>query len=535
MSEAAADLAPGTMYGRYRIRQRMAAGGMATVYVAQLEGAAGFGKLVALKRIHPHLAHEEEFVRMFLDEARLTSRIDHANVCAVTDFGQAAGTYFLAMELLHGESFSSVVRTSAKRNVTPTWRARLFAKVLVDVCEGLHAAHELVDDHGASMSVVHRDVSPQNLFVTHDGVGKVLDFGIAKARHRLQDETAGVIKGKYAYMSPEQARGGSVDRRTDVWALGVVAWETLTGKRLFRRETEMETLFAVASDEVPPPSRHAPELEAFDAAVLRCLQRDPEARFQTARELGRALTSAAASLGGIPSQSDVADRMVELFPDAATKRLRLEAMAPGAPIGPAPAPTLVPVAAQSEPEERAPPPASRLWVVALALFAILGAGITWVATDGTPTVLERTPPRSAPLDARVEADAAETTPDAGADLEDAATPPDAHAAPARRTTSRITPEVMVAVEPETAPTTPSLEPPATSPAPAAVGEGSFRIRGQVRIDVLRIDGISRNPIATHRLDAGEHDIVVVGSDGVERARRITVVPDERVTLDVPWW
>ena len=249
MTEASAELQPGTRYGRYRIRRQLAAGGMATVYVAQLDGAAGFGKLVALKRIHPHLANELEFVRMFLDEARLTSRITHANVCSVTDFGEQDGTFFLAMELLHGESFSAVLRACLRAKIPAIERARLFVKLLADACEGLHAAHELRDDHGLPMQVVHRDVSPQNLFVTHDGVAKVLDFGIAKARHRLQDETSGQIKGKFAYMSPEQVRGGVLDRRTDVWALGVVAWEMLAGKRLFRRETEMETMFAINAGE----------------------------------------------------------------------------------------------------------------------------------------------------------------------------------------------------------------------------------------------------------------------------------------------
>ena len=137
---------------------------MATVYVAQLDGAAGFGKLVALKRIHPHLAGEVEFVRMFLDEARLTSRISHSNVCAVTDFGEQDGTFYLAMELLHGESFAAVLRACLRSSIPAVERARLFVKLLSDACEGLHAAHELRDDRGAAMEVVHRDVSPQNLF-----------------------------------------------------------------------------------------------------------------------------------------------------------------------------------------------------------------------------------------------------------------------------------------------------------------------------------------------------------------------------------
>src|SRR5262245_21397103 len=261
--------------GRYQLMLELASGGMATVYLARVAGAAGFEKLVALKRIHAHLAKQQKFTEMFLDEARIAARIGHPNVCDVFDFGEADGTYYLAMEYLLGETVSRLMR---KRTHDPSpWTSHelaLLARIVAEAAQGLHAAHELRDDRGEPMHVVHRDVSPQNLFVTYDGAAKVVDFGIARARGRIHDTTTGSIKGKYAYMSPEQVKNQTLDRRTDVWALGAILWEMLTRKRLFRRDSEVDTLMAVNDEAIAPPSSVRSDVPtSFDPIVMGALTR----------------------------------------------------------------------------------------------------------------------------------------------------------------------------------------------------------------------------------------------------------------------
>ena len=280
-------------FGRYRLRYQIASGGMATVYLARAGGPAGFDKPVAIKRMHPHLARRPPFVQMFLDEARISSRVNHPNVCSVFDFGEVHGSYYMAMEYLVGEPLTVVLATLARTGEfdTPRWRA-LAARIVSDACEGLHAAHDLRDGEGRPMSVVHRDVSPSNLFVTFDGAVKVVDFGVAKAEGRLHQTTTGTLKGKFAYMAPEQVQGADVDRRADVWSLGVCLWEMLSCQRLFRRKTEMETMNAIIRDPIASPSELVEGVpEELSRITLRALSRDATKRHQSARELGRALAS----------------------------------------------------------------------------------------------------------------------------------------------------------------------------------------------------------------------------------------------------
>jgi len=308
----------GTQLGRYYLAAQVASGGMATVFLATVSGPGGFEKVNAVKRIHPHLAEEEAFVEMFLDEARIASRIHHANVCQVFDFGESDGTYFIAMEYLMGEPLSRTMKT-VRKNFEQLDSARLpmiACKIIADACEGLHAAHELKGRDGASLEVVHRDVSPQNLFVTFDGNVKVVDFGIASASDRVHHTTAGQVKGKFSYMAPEQSRGGALDRRADVWALGVVLWEMLTLRRLFRRDTTVATLTAMLGEPIPPPSAYRPSLdERLDEIVLKALSRDPDQRYPTAREFGRDLSRYAGSTGEPADAAELAEWMDEIFPD----------------------------------------------------------------------------------------------------------------------------------------------------------------------------------------------------------------------------
>ncbi|MEL7371045.1 MAG: serine/threonine-protein kinase, partial [Myxococcota bacterium] len=213
---------PGTWVGRYEICLKLADGGMATVYLARMVGPAGFQKLVALKCMHPHLVGQHDFLERFYDEARLVSRINHPHVCSILDFGLEGGVYFIALELLLGRTLTQMRSTlvkSAHRDLCTT--------IIAAVARGLHAAHELTDAHGSPLGVVHRDVSPDNIVVTFDGDIKLLDFGVAKAADQLHLTRTRTVLGKFSYMAPEQLKGEPVDRRADVWSLGVIAWELL--------------------------------------------------------------------------------------------------------------------------------------------------------------------------------------------------------------------------------------------------------------------------------------------------------------------
>jgi serine/threonine-protein kinase len=299
---------------------------MASVYLARVEGTPGFQKLVALKRIHPHLANEKDYVEMFLDEARIASRITHANVCSVFDFGEADGEYYIAMEYLVGEPLSRVHRrvvANADQRCSPLLPARM-ARVIAQACEGLHAAHELRDADGESLHVVHRDVSAENLFVTYDGATQVVDFGIAHARQRVHHTEAGQVKGTFPYMAPEQMTAAIVDRRVDVWALGAVLWELLTLRRLFLRDTDVNTMYAVLSGEIRRPSDYRSDVPAeLDEIVLRALRRSPDERWQSTREMGKALRRFLAKQDDLVGPAELADWMAELFPNGEVRKQRL--------------------------------------------------------------------------------------------------------------------------------------------------------------------------------------------------------------------
>jgi serine/threonine-protein kinase len=322
--------------GRYRLRFELASGGMATVYLAVARGPAGFGRVFAVKKIHPHLAREREFVDMFLDEARIASLIQHPNVVSVLDFGEADGAHFLAMEYVMGEPLAYVARALPRRAPPRFWYRvpEIAARIIAEACEGLHAAHETTDVDGLPLGVVHRDVSPHNLVVGYDGTVKVVDFGIAKAKNRIHQTQVGMVKGKFAYMSPEQLRGERVDRRSDVWSLGVVLWELVAGRPLFARPMESDTIMAVDRAEVPPLSRYRADVpEDLDAIVAKALARDPRGRYPTARELGVALSRWATAARAPIEAADVSDLMAELFADRKQQQRKLVASALSEPAG----------------------------------------------------------------------------------------------------------------------------------------------------------------------------------------------------------
>lgn len=302
-----------TRLGRYRLVREIASGGMATVNLAV---ADGLDKLVALKIIHPHLAQEDSFVRMFLDEARLASAISHRNVCNVFDFGETDGRFYIAMDFLSGQSLRDVLRRMRKTDLQmePRRVAVYIAYLMAEACEGLHAAHELHGVDGQLLNVVHRDVSPHNLFVTYDGNVSVVDFGIARASDRIQSTATGVLKGKFSYMAPEQMRQLDVDRRADIWALGVVLWESLVLQRLFVRSSQADTVMSVMMDRVRPPSELKPDLpKELDTIVLRAISRNPAHRYPTAREMGRELMKFCRESGVMVSPIEIEHFMERLF------------------------------------------------------------------------------------------------------------------------------------------------------------------------------------------------------------------------------
>ncbi len=277
--------------GRYALYGKIAQGGMATVHIGRLLGPVGFTRTVAIKRMHPQFTGDPEFVSMFLDEARLAARIRHPNVVSTLDVVAMNGELFLVLDYVQGETLSVLMRRAIAAGVQVP--VPIAAAVASGVLHGLHAAHEAKNEQGEPLGIVHRDISPQNVMVGIDGVSRVLDFGVAKAAGRLQTTESGRLKGKLAYMPPEQVRGKPVTRRCDVYAAAVVLWEALAGRRLFQGENEAAVIENVLRMPVPPPSQYRSEVpHTLDAVVLRGLSRDPSQRFATAREMATALEGA---------------------------------------------------------------------------------------------------------------------------------------------------------------------------------------------------------------------------------------------------
>ena len=261
---------------------------MATVHLGRLLGPVGFARTVAIKRLHPQYAKDPDFVSMFVDEARLAARIRHPNVVATLDVVVLDGELFLVMDYVQGETLARLLRLQReRREQTP---ARIAIAVITQVLAGLHAAHEARNERAEPLGLVHRDMSPQNVMVGVDGVARVLDFGIAKAEGRVQTTREGQLKGKLSYVAPEQLKGDPVDRRTDVYATAVTLWEVLTGRRLFKAESEWQLVNMVMEAEVPAPSEYALAVpQELDAIVLRGLSRDPSDRYSSAFEMALAL------------------------------------------------------------------------------------------------------------------------------------------------------------------------------------------------------------------------------------------------------
>ena len=311
-------IAPGYKLDRYEMLCPIAEGGMASVWIARLRGKRGFEKVVAIKTILPKYAQDARFQRMFLDEAGLAARIEHVNVAQVLDLGEEHDVLYLSMELVDGDALSKLLRVVQKKGLEIP--PGIVLRILADTCGGLHAAHEVRGRDGELLNVVHRDVSPQNILVTMHGVAKLIDFGIAKARDRLSEDTSeGMLKGKIQFMAPEQAIGGVIDRRADIFAVGAIIYFLLSGKPPFAGETEAASLFRLSSRRPPlplPPSVHP----AVNAVVMKALAREPDARYATAADLQTAIEAAMVEAGLATTTAMVAAFVGEHMADRAKRR-----------------------------------------------------------------------------------------------------------------------------------------------------------------------------------------------------------------------
>ncbi|MET0389027.1 MAG: protein kinase [Polyangiales bacterium] len=307
-----------TLSARYIVYGEIASGGMASVQYGRLLGPHGFSRAVAIKRLHPCFAKEPEFLAMFIDEARLSARLVHANIIHTLDVIQAPGELALVMEYVHGESLWTLLRAARDRGEAIP--VHVASALLASTLHGLHAAHEARGDHGESLDIVHRDVSPQNILVGADGVPRLLDFGIAKALGRMRSTPYGEIKGKLSYVAPEGLHGTHVDRRTDVYGASVVFWEALTGAPLFDGPSEPAIVHRVLFESVEPPSVHRPDIPpALDAIVMRGLRRDMGERFATAHEMALAIERSV----GLATQSETAAWLRGLAGERLAERSKL--------------------------------------------------------------------------------------------------------------------------------------------------------------------------------------------------------------------
>lgn len=519
---SASSLGPGARLGRYELLIPIAYGGMARVWAARLHGQRGFSKTVAIKTILPHLAHNPEFERMFLDEAKIAAGVHHPNVCEIYELGEEGHVLYLVMEWVNGDSLLHVLRGVTGKTPMPI-DPRLSARIVADACGGLHAAHEITDDDGRLLNVVHRDVSPHNILVSLEGTVKVTDFGVAKALGQSHQATmAGQVKGKVAYMAPEQIGGNNFDRRADVFGMGVVLYEAVTGQQPFRGGNDPQVMQAVLRGTYEHPSTLVKGFPAELAAIIdRALAPEPRMRFATAERMRVALEEWLAKSGAVVTSTQVGslvrqrlgaalDRrrehvkaaMASLQPDAPTQRQMehtpsqpqpgqshsgvvstgagqppmptsdpMRPRAPSLPQVPPPAPPPLPTktAPQRIVAQSPQPTGARYVVAAIAgiLFAFVVGGIglaIWMSMRSRATDVAATPEPAAHPQAAVEVSAPPPAPPPVASTAAAkasATP----AAPSAPPSASVTPATIDINELPTV--RPAWTPPPVAPAAAA--------------------------------------------------------------------
>ncbi len=299
---------------RYRVVEKLEAGGMAEVFRAESEGLQGFKKQVAIKRVLPHLSEKKKFISMFLDEARLSAQLSHSNCVQVFDIGVGDNAYFIVMEFVDGANLKAISEGVKRQGREFPVAAAAF--IATEICKGLSYAHEMRDPHGMQLNIVHRDMSPPNVLVTKYGEIKIVDFGLAKASSQLEKSEPGIIKGKFSYLSPEAAHGLEVDLRTDIFAVGIILWELLTGERLFLGDTDYQTVKKVQQAVIPSTSKLNPRVpKELERIVNRALAKDPAARYGSARELAQDLTRFLFANGESVGTFDIADIVASTMRD----------------------------------------------------------------------------------------------------------------------------------------------------------------------------------------------------------------------------
>lgn len=302
------------LYGKYYLLELINVGGMAEVFKAKMFGVEGFEKIVAIKKILPEIAEDQEFIKMFIDEAKIAVRLQHPSIVQILELGKIDESYFIAMELVNGKDLKTI-RKRLKR-VDLLMPVEQSAYTIAQVCEGLDYAHRKADDKMNSLNIVHRDISPQNMIISYEGTVKLIDFGIAKAKSKSTKTQAGMLKGKFSYMSPEQVSGQPIDRRSDIFSLGVVFFEMLTGKRLFLGKNDVETLEKIRKAEVPPPSVFNSSVPPeIDRIVFKALAKDREERYQWASEFSEDLKKFSYSSESNFTRQDMMNFMGEFFAD----------------------------------------------------------------------------------------------------------------------------------------------------------------------------------------------------------------------------
>lgn len=399
---ALAGLSPGMMLGKYQVLRHLATGGMAEIFLARTLGVERFERYVVVKCIKPEFASNAQFVEMFLDEARISAQLHNHHIAQVFDMGIEGGVLYFAMEYVHGQNLQALLQTvSLGKAVIPYEHA---LTIVIGAAQGLAYAHDKIGPDGTPLDLVHRDVTPTNIIVSYDGAVKVVDFGIVKAATRSTHTQSGVLKGKLAYMSPEQCRSAPLDRRTDVFALGVLLYELTTTHRLFAADSDYETMNKIVTGEVPPPRGYRADYpDALAAIVMRCLTVDVAARYPTADALVEDLLAFAQQASLAPTNAGLARYMRELFGRPAEPWVGIDL--PPTPIMPAPTPSR-PAPTPSWP---APAPVSAVDVApsrrrapvilgAFAIAAIAGGAAIYLTSrrDAPPTAAPAPTPTAPP-------------------------------------------------------------------------------------------------------------------------------------------
>jgi serine/threonine-protein kinase len=301
-------------FGQYKLLDRLAVGGMAELFLAQQSGPDGFEKPVVIKRIRPHLSRQPAFVRMFLNEARLAAQLNHPNIVQIHDLGKVGDSYYIGMEYLFGRDMRRVVPKAESLGIPFPMVYAL--KIASSVCEGLYYAHQKVDLYGSPLNIVHRDVTPENIFVCFDGTVKVLDFGIAKAANRVEQTRAGELRGKLSYLSPEQCLGKPLDHRSDIFSLGSVLYEWLTGFKLFTGESDVSVMRSIVDGKVYAPSYFRSDIpEPVEAILMKALERDRDKRYPSAWHFQQDLDRFLNTYEFTPSNLHLSNFLKQLFLD----------------------------------------------------------------------------------------------------------------------------------------------------------------------------------------------------------------------------